>query len=500
MLQTVSPEVRERIMQGAWREAMAQRVASVPAWRPQDGPQTVAYNSTADVIGYGGAAGGGKTDLLLGLSGTRHRRSLIFRRVFPSLRGMIERSREIFNRGGASHLEDSFNESLHVWRLADNRMIEFGAAQYEADLKKWQGQPHDLLAFDEATEFPENFVRFLWAWLRTTAKGQACQLVLTFNPPFDEGGEWVTRFFAPWLDAQHSRPAADGELRWYAMAAGKEIECENGDTFTDETGATVTPKSRTFFHASLKDNPALAATGYGATIDALPEPLRSLLRGNFDAAKSIDPFQVIPADWVRQAQARWTEDGRGEKQTAIAEDVARGGADKTTIAKLYGLWFDHLLKYPGASTPDGPTAAGLLLSARTDDAAVGVDVIGIGASVYDSLWQSGIGVQGINFGEHSDATDHSGRLHFFNIRAAAYWLFREALDPAQDGGSSIALPPDPELLADLCSPKWKLQSGKILLEPKEDIKKRIGRSPDCGDVVVLAWFTQYNAGPVFWDN
>ena len=133
--------------------------APAPVWAPQPGVQAAACASAADVIGYGGAAGGGKTDLLLGLSGTQHRRAIIFRRVFPSLRGMIERSREIFTAPGETHAKDSFNEQLHVWRLRDDRMLEFGAVQYEQDKKKHQGQPRDFFGFDEATEFPESIRR-----------------------------------------------------------------------------------------------------------------------------------------------------------------------------------------------------------------------------------------------------------------------------------------------------------------------------------------------------
>jgi hypothetical protein len=249
-----------------------------PVWQPQDGPQRQAFESQADIIGYGGAAGGGKSDLALGMAGTQHRRSIIFRQVFPSLRGMIERSREIFNADTRPHQKDSYNESLHVWRLDGGRMIEFGAIQYEGDRKKHQGQPRDFMAFDEATEFPESTIRFIMGWNRTTTPGQHCQVLLTFNPPMDDAGEWVVRFFAPWLDAEHPNPAKDGELRYYAMIDTQDGPIEQEFVSVADVPAGITPKSRTFFHATLKDNPILAAQGYGATIDALPEPLRSLLK------------------------------------------------------------------------------------------------------------------------------------------------------------------------------------------------------------------------------
>lgn len=426
------------------------------------------------------------TDLALGLAGTAHRRSIIFRRVFPSVRGMIERSREIFTR-------DSFNESLHVWRLSDGRTIEFGAVQYLTDAKKHQGQPRDLFVFDEATEFPEQTIRFLMGWNRTTVPGQRCRVVLTFNPPMDDDGQWIVRFFAPWLDPEHPNPALDGELRYYAMIDGDETEVADGTPF-EHDGETITPKSRTFIHASLKDNPILAATGYGATIDAMPEPLRSLLKGNFNAARLPNPWQVIPAEWVRLAQKRWQDQEQPERMTAIGVDVARGGKDKTVIASMYGTWVAPLQKLPGTATPDGPTVAAWVIGSDPPTCPIGVDVIGVGASAYDSLAAyDGLRVIAVNFASGSDATDRSRRVRFRNLRAEAYWKLREALDPHH--GDNLALPPDAELLADLCAPTWKITPGGVLLESKEDLSERIGRSPDCGDAVVIAHWTAGQPSP-----
>lgn len=514
-------QTRTRPASGSWLEtcvkqaqedaARVVRAELSPAWAPQHRrdcprgmacqcPQVLAYHSRADVIGYGGAAGGGKTALLVGKAGTQHRRSIIFRRVFPSLRGMIEYSREVYARGNDDHSKDSYNEQLHLWRLTSGATIEFSSAQYEDDLKKFQGQPHDLLAFDEATEFPEKFVRFLMGWNRSTdPRARKVQTLLTFNPPMDDTGSWVVAFFGPWLDPQHPRPAQDGELRWYAMVDGKEVECVDGVPF-ERNGETIAPRSRTFFHARLSDNPALEDTGYGAQIDALPEPLRSLLRGNFEAGKVIDPMQLIKPEWVRLANERW-EARKSEDRapmSALGVDVSRGGDDKTVRAPVYGTFFDHLHKTPGVMVKDGPTAAALviadLLGSRPQ---IAVDVIGYGSSCVDSLVLAGYDVIAVNFATRSDATDKSGRLHMLNERAAQWWAMREALDPENVG--DIALPPDQELLADLCAPRWELAAGgKIKIEEKDKIKERLGRSPDCGDAVVMANYANLNSGEWFW--
>lgn len=490
-------------MAEAWteakRQAQSQTQAHNPAWRPQAGPQAAAYDSPADVLGYGGEAGGGKTDLLLGLAGTRHHRSIIFRRTFPEVRAIIERSREIFNAVGASHSDDSYNEQLHIWRLHQpDRMIEFGSMQFEKDRLHYQGRPFDFYGIDEAPQFTEAQIRFATGWNRSTRKGQRCRVVLTFNPPMDETGDWIVEFFKPWLawlhpdSIQHPNPAAPGTLRWYAMIDGKEIETADGSPF-EHKGEAVVPKSRSFIPASLKDNPILAATGYGATIDAMPEPYRSILHGDFGVRRANDPWQLIPGEWVRLAQARWTPECV-QPLDAIGCDVARGGKDDLVIAPRHGVWFAPLLKYPGVSVNDGPKGAALVMAALGSSGAyVNVDVGGVGSSVFDSLHYNIARVMGINFGGGSDATDKSGRLRFVNLRAEMYWHMREALDPVT--GDGLALPPDDELRADLCAPRWKLTPRGVLIESKEDIIARIGRSPDCGDAVVLANHLG-NAGPL----
>ena len=123
----------------------------------------------------------------------------------------------------------------------------------------------------------------------------------------------------------------------------------------------------------------------------------------------------------------------------------------------------------------------------SENAPVFIDVIGIGSSVYDHLKVLGkIDVTPVNVGSGSTDTDKTGRYTFFNLRSQIIWKFREALDPAS--GENIVLPVDPQLRQDLRAARFQIVSGKIKIEEKKDIKKRIGRSPDRGDVVVLTWF------------
>jgi hypothetical protein len=472
-----------------------------PLWTPLPGPQTLAYESDADVLGYGGSAGGGKSDFILGLAATKHLRALILRRQAVQLRAVIDRSRELFG-----HLEGArLNENTGTWRgLPGGRQVEMGGVANPGDEQKYRGRPHDLLAFDEADQFPEPVVRFLAGWLRTTTPGQRCRLVLCFNPPATAEGRWLLSFFGPWVDPTHPRPAAPGERRWYAtLPDGAEVERPDGNPF-EHAGEAITPKSRTFIPARVTDNPYLTATNYVATLQALPEPLRSqLLYGDMTAGLEDDPWQVIPTAWVKAAQARWTpEPPAGEPMAALGVDVARGGRDFTVIVPRHGPWFGRPQKFRGADTDDGPKAAALVLAAaRGHEPLVNIDVIGVGASVYDFLKSAcaqahagpvrpgqfhkrGLEIQPVNNAEATEARDRSRRFRLVNVRAASYWALREALDP--EHGEGLALPPGPEVLADLTAPRYQVTASGIKVEPKEDISERIGRSPDVGDAVVLA--------------
>lgn len=428
---------------------------------------------------------------MLGLAGTQHWRSIIFRREFPQLRDVIERSRAIYNSRDQTHLKDSYNEQLHLWRLGSGRIIELGAIQHEWDKENYRGRPHDLYGWDEIAQFSETQYRFVNTWNRTTRKGQRVRIVACGNPPSSNEGEWVLLHWGPWLNAQHPNPAKPGELRWFARIDDKDVEVESGKAF-EHKGELIQPLSRTFIPARLHDNPYLAETNYGAQLQGLPEPLRSqLLYGDFNIRATDDAYQVIPTVWVQQAQKRWRESqkprdeqGREIPLSVVGVDVARGGDDKTVLAKRFNNWFAPLDKHSGRTTPDGPSVAGLIALALTEGGRAHVDVIGIGSSAFDSARERGLEVFPINWAEGSKARDRSNTLSFVNKRAEQWWRMREALDPEK--GEGLMLPDDPELLADLCAPRWKSQSNGILIESKEDMKKRIGRSPDCGDATVLA--------------
>jgi hypothetical protein len=502
-------EIRELLpyLTGAERNELNALLAQieVPVWQALEGPQRMAFDSEADIVGYGGAAGGGKTDLAAGLAMTKHKRVLICRREKAQTEGVIQRIGEIV--GSTS----GYSSQHSRWQLpiGSQALLEFGGLDNPGDERRWQGRPHDLKVFDECTEQREAQVRFVMGWMRSNDPTVKCKVLMTFNPPTTAEGRWVISYFAPWLDKKHPNRAMPGELRWFTTIAGKDIEVPDSRPFVMDKGErlynfdellytaeqVIKPMSRTFIPARLTDNPYYMATGYMSTLQALPEPLRSqMLNGDFSAGIEDDAFQLIPTEWVEQAQARWVDLSPKPPMDSLGIDVARGGKDSTVISRRHGMWYDKLLKYPGSATPDGPSVAGLSIAAKRDGAPMHIDVIGVGASPYDFLNSNNQHVLGINVSEKALSTDLSGRLRFSNQRSQYWWQLREDLDPANNTG--IALPPDQELLADLTAPKWKVKGNVIQVESREEIYSRIGRSPDSASAVILARIDTPKAGHI----
>lgn len=135
-------------------------------------------------------------------------------------------------------------------------------------------------------------------------------------------------------------------------------------------------------------------------------------------------------------------------------------------------------------TDTGQKAAYLVLQEHRDGARVYVDGIGYGAACAEALIERlGWLAVAVNVAKATEDYDRSGKYRLTNVRTRLFWKLREALDPVT--GDNLALPRDPELLADLTAPRFEVRASGIVVEPKEKLKERIGRSPDCGDAVAL---------------
>lgn len=457
------------------------------AWIPNPGPQTEAYFCEADELFYGGEAGGGKSALLVGLSQTQHEKSLILRRFRDDAKSLAEDELigNIYNgdRDGWNGQDLILRKDIHV--------TQFGGCQSEDDKQRYKGKPHDLKGFDEITDFSESQYRFIIGWNRSVNSDQRCRVVCTGNPPTNADGLWVITYWEAWLDPDHPNPAKPGELRWYTTDEdGNDIEVDGPGPHLIG-GIEQVARSRTFIRAGLADNPDLAEDGkYAAVLSSFPKELRDAYRdGRFDRGIKDNPWQMIPTDWVRAAQARWTpKPPDGVPMCAIGVDVAQGGDDNNCITHRHDYWFSEAKKIPGKETPLGTDVAGIVIAGRRDGAKVILDCGGgYGGSAYKSFTDNDIPVRAYKGSMATKGRAKNINIPFKNVRTEAYWKLKEALDPDQPGGSDIQLPPGRDVIADL-SIRYEIRNNVIVAEEKDKICARLGRSTDDGDSIVMAHY------------
>lgn len=197
-----------------------------------------------------------------------------------------------------------------------------------------------------------------------------------------------------------------------------------------------------------------------------------------------DADAVIPLAWLEAANRRWDDLADFGLFTCVGVDVARYGDDDTTYALRAG---DAITEVRATNKEDTMQTTGRVVGILRELGGYAVvDVIGMGAGVVDRLREEGFEARAFNASERSVLVDRSGELGFVNRRSSSWWAMRERLDPAF--GSELAIPPDDLLTGDLTAPAWRATStGKIAVESKDKIRKRIGRSTDRGDAVIQAF-------------
>jgi len=199
--------------------------------------------------------------------------------------------------------------------------------------------------------------------------------------------------------------------------------------------------------------------------------------------------QIIPLSWVEAAIERWHAlEGHGPTDSpyVFGVDPAHLGPDQTAIARRRGQVIENLQTYARADTMQTAGRIKALLDSYPGAQAY-VDTIGIGAGVVDRLREMGCPVVSVDVRTRSPLSDSTGLMRFKNLRSALWWRLREALDPANP--RALALPPNNQLIGDLTAPTWSYTStGEVIVESKDDLRKRLGRSPDIGDAVCLTLF------------
>jgi hypothetical protein len=206
---------------------------------------------------------------------------------------------------------------------------------------------------------------------------------------------------------------------------------------------------------------------------------------------------LVPGEWIEEANRKYLEQQATgfeiNKPLRLGADIAGMGTDSTCFCLRYGPLVKEfqMLKSQGASHMEAAGNIKAILSANTDTqknivAQAFIDTIGEGAGVYSRLQEQDVDraysckfSEGANDG-NKPLKDITGQYEFLNMRAYLYWCIRDWLNPINKTGAM--LPPDKELMQELMQTKWEFMSnGKIKIESKDEIKKRIKRSPDKAD-------------------
>lgn len=262
------------------------------AWEPQPGPQSEAMGLRwVPELFYGGAAGGGKSDFLLGdflrdvPKYGQHWRGILFRRTYPELEELLARSREIFPQTGAK-----WNEIRRTWTWPNGATLKLRYLERAADALRYQGHQYTWIGWDELTQWPTDYgYKYLRGRLRSAHDVPTKRIRAAANPG-GPGHLWVKAYF---ID-----PAPMGE----------ELLTD------DETGI-----ERIFIPARLIDNTILTDSdpSYDARLAALGGNLARAMRDGdwniiegafFDTwsgeGNVCRPF-TIPPDWTRFRSFDW---------------------------------------------------------------------------------------------------------------------------------------------------------------------------------------------------
>ena len=203
---------------------------------------------------------------------------------------------------------------------------------------------------------------------------------------------------------------------------------------------------------------------------------------------------LIPYEWVEIANKRWLElqeEGfEPKKKCRLGVDVAGMGRDASVLAPRYGNYLGQFEVHNSAGVADHMHVAGMTVNyLQKKGVKAFVDTIGEGAGVYSRLKELGYQqAYSCKFSEGANGLHDITEVYTFaNMRAYLYWAVRDWLNPKN--GFEPAVPPNDLFMQECTEIHWKfLSSGSIIMESKDDIKKRLGRSPDYFDALVNTFY------------
>lgn len=257
--------------------------------KPQAGPQTLFLSSSADIVIYGGAAGGGKTWGLL-LEPLRHVHNgqfgaVVFRRTYRQVTqegGMWDESGNIYPYLGARA-----NQNDLSWHFPSGARVSFGHMQHETSKFNYKGAQIALICFDQLEDFTEGQFFYLISRNRSVS-GVKPYVRGTCNPDPDS---WLATFISWWIDEETGFPIPEraGVLRWFVNIGGELAWSDTRDELVKKY-PKIEPKSLTFIPANVHDNKIL--------MEKDPAYL-----SNLQALGLVDQARLLGGNWKVRAEA-----------------------------------------------------------------------------------------------------------------------------------------------------------------------------------------------------
>lgn len=290
--------------------------------KPQDGPQTQFLQCSADVVFYGGSAGGGKTyalilDPLYDIGNPKFG-AVIFRRTTVAVRnqgGLWDTASELYTQLGAK-----CNQSSLVCTFPSGAKVSFAHMEHEKDRIAWQGSQIPSIGFDEVTHFTWKQFSYMLSRNRSVS-GVKGRIRATCNPDPDS---WVRQFIDWWIDDEgFAIDERSGVVRYFIVQGDDVIWADTEQELKDEFPDSL-PKSFTFIRSRLQDNQILmrADPGYLANLQALNRVERAqLLDGNWDIRASAgmyfnrSDFEIVDASPASGQKVRAWDQAATKKKT-----------------------------------------------------------------------------------------------------------------------------------------------------------------------------------------
>lgn len=318
---------------------------------PNEGQQTIFAHHKANVIVFGGAAGGGKTYGLIGRAARfvhiPEYNAVIFRRqITDALKpgALWSQMHEVYPQLGGVP-----NEGRFTWTFPSGAIVALGHLEGPNTHRNWQGAQLKFIGFDEGTHFTEEQFWYLTSRMRG-GSGIPSSVCVTCNPDPDS---FLAELIAWWIDQDsgYAIPERGGAVRWFVRREAKLYWADSSEELAAEYPGSQ-PKSLTFIPSMLDDNPHLSVGDpeYRSTLEALPPVERErLLKGNWKIRpaaglifnrKWFTLVDRIPPDAQPEGSVRYWDKagsvGRGDR-TASVRMVKAGGRYYVTDAMAFRL-------------------------------------------------------------------------------------------------------------------------------------------------------------------